>query len=208
MGGSGDLRNFGFALTSPDFEQMRQRSSRGPNFVYDDAAAMAVNLNEIAADYPPKASEPKSGRPVPEMKNVRLAVNVASCDGLPCLVLAGPDEIALEKMKRNLSEVIWDNDVAGLFIFGSTVEKDDLSMIDGKLQSGFLVVRPDAFGVKGEVITTLAGNLTGEALKKELLSAIEDYQRISKTHGMHVREGRQTDIEWKTAVEVPDKRRR
>ena len=49
MGGAEDLRNFGFALASPDFEVILRRSERGPNFVYRDATAMAEELNRVAA---------------------------------------------------------------------------------------------------------------------------------------------------------------
>lgn len=207
MGGNGVLRNFGFALASPDFETILRRSERGPNFVYKNASDMAGELKRLAADYRVDAEAKKVPSALPQMKGVRLGVNVASCDGLPSLLILGSDAADLKEMKDSLSEVIWDEELAGRFIFCSTKNKENLSMIEGKLHRGFLVVRPDEYGVKGTVIKILPGNLAGDRLKEELLAVSKDYKRISKTHGQHVRTGRQAGISWDTEVAVPDRRR-
>lgn len=207
MGGNGDLRNFGFALASPDFETILRRSERGPNFVYKNASDMAGELKRLAADYPVDAEAKKVPSALPQMKSVRLGVNVASCDGLPSLLIVGSDAADLNQMKYSLSKVIWDEDLAGRFICASTKNKENLSMIEGKLQRGFLVVRPDEYGVKGTVIKALPGNLTGDQLKEELLAVSGNYNRISKTHGQHVRTGRRAGISWDAEVAVPDRRR-
>ena len=48
----GDLRNFGYCLLSPDGQRQLRRSTRGPNFAYQNSAAMAADLRMIARQYP------------------------------------------------------------------------------------------------------------------------------------------------------------
>ena len=79
----GDLRNFGYCVLSPDGQRQLRRSTRGPNFAYQNSAAMAADLRLIARQYPAKATAGESTPIVPQMKSVRLGINVASCDGLP-----------------------------------------------------------------------------------------------------------------------------
>ena len=207
MGGAGDLRNFGFALASPDFDLILRRSDRGPNFVYKDASAMADELNRIAEKYPEDLSAGETPPPVPRMKNVRLAVNVASCDGLPSLLVVGSDGASLKRMERSLGELIWDEQLAGLYIYGLTTSADDLSFIEGTGGSGFLVVQPDPYGLGGKVLKALPETLSGEELRGALLDLAGDFDRVPKTHGTHVRNGRRSGIAWETEVEVPDRQR-
>ena len=209
MGGSGDLRNFGFALASSDFKEIFRRSERGPNFVYENAAEMAKELHHVAENHQAKRAEADQWPAVPEMKNVRLALNVASCDGLPGLLVVAGDEASLTGLKHNLSMVVWDKEISGLYVYGSTTAREqDLKMVKGDIpESGYLIVRPDAYGMKAEVIASLPADLSGDDLKSKLLSVASDYKRISKTHGTHVRGGRQSGFSWQTEVQVPDRRR-
>lgn len=199
----GDLRNFGYALASPGFETIVERSNRGPNFTYGSAAEMAAKLNSISADY--TAKEPENSLPgLPKMKDVRLAMNVASCDGLPCLVVFGKDEAELDRLEKKMSVVAWDEEITGKFIYASTSEESDLAELSGgKASSGYLVIQPDPYGVKGELVTVIPEPSSAEDLQSSLLAAIENYERTAKTHGQHVRYGRQNGIAWETQVEVP-----
>ena len=88
----GDLRNFGFCILSPDGKRQLRRSNRGPNFVYANSEEMVADLRQLAKKYSAKATGKESNPPVPRMKSVRLGINVASCDGLPSVVVAGKDQ--------------------------------------------------------------------------------------------------------------------
>lgn len=208
MGGRDDLRNFGYALASPGFEDLLERSDRGPNFTYDSAQEMAEKLNSISKKF--RAREKRNTIPgVPEMKDVRLAMNVATCDGLPCLVVVGKNDDELARLKAKLSVVVWDEEIAGQFICASTTDRSDLDNISGsKSSAGYLVVQPDAYGVKGKTVATIPEPRTADQLKTDLLAAASDYTRLSRTHGQHVRHGRQNGITWETVVEVPERDRR
>ena len=109
----GDLRNFGFCILSPDGKRQLRRSQRGPNFVYADSKEMAADLRQVASQYSAKATGRESHPALPRMKSVRLGINVASCDGLPSVVVLGKDQGEVDRLDKKLSAVIWDEELAG-----------------------------------------------------------------------------------------------
>jgi len=88
----GDLRNFGYCILSPDGKTKLRRSTRGPNFLYANSNAMAADLRQISAQYSGRTTTTTPNGSVPQMKSVRLGINVASCDGLPSVVVFGKDK--------------------------------------------------------------------------------------------------------------------
>ena len=109
FGGEGDLRNFGYAILAPDGKRKLKRSRRGPNFVYRDAKDMAADLRRLAEPYRKSANANKKSTALPAMKSVRLGLNVASCDGLPSVIVVGHDQRELDQLHKQLSDVIWDD---------------------------------------------------------------------------------------------------
>jgi hypothetical protein len=202
----GTLRNFGYCVLSPDGQQKLRRSDRGPNFVYANSNAMAADLRRVASQYRGKTTGADSMPPVPRIKNVRLGINVASCDGLPAVVVVGQDQREVDALNKKLSDVIWNEGLAGKFIYSSTSNRNDLKIIKGVgTRTGILVVRPDTYGLQGQVMTAIAPDVSGEELEKSLLAAASTFRRNSKVHGLHVRNGRQSNTTWETEVPVPDR---
>ncbi|MEM1444247.1 MAG: hypothetical protein AAGF67_18010 [Verrucomicrobiota bacterium] len=201
------LRNFGYALASPGFEDILERSDRGPNFVYGSGEEMAAKLDSISENFTPREST-DSFPGVPKMKDVRLALNVASCDGIPCLVIYGESEAELERLQQKMGVVAWDEEVAGRFIYAVASEEEALEGISGNRSgTGYLIVQPDPYGLEGKVVATVSEPNSADQLKSDLLAAVDDYSRIAKTHGQHVRSGRQNGISWETEVAVPERDR-
>ena len=202
----GDLRNFGFCILSPDGKRQLRRSNRGPNFVYANSKEMAADLRQIAKQYSAKATGKESNPAVPQMKSVRLGINVASCDGLPSVVVAGKDQSEVDRLNKKLSAVIWNEELAGRFIYASTTNLNDLNIVAGaKGKTGILVIKPDAYGMKGELIEAIDADVSNENLKTALVFAADTFIRNSKNHGTHVRNGRRTGQIWETEVPVPDR---
>ena len=200
----GDLRNFGYCLLSPDGQKQLRRSTRGPNFTYQNSAAMAADLRLIARQYPAKATAGVSTPIVPQMKSVRLGINVASCDGLPSVIIVGKDQLEVDQLKKKLSGIIWGDELAGKFIYASTTNPADLKIVPGaQSKTGFLVIKPDVYGLKGQLIKVIDASASSEDLKRSLSLAVNTFTRNSKTHGLHVRNGRQGGKLWKTEVPVP-----
>ena len=204
----GELRNFGYCILSPDGKTKLRRSTRGPNFLYTNSNAMAADLRQISAQYTGRTTTTTSNGSVPQMKSVRLGINVASCDGLPSVIVFGKDQTEVDSLNQKLSGVIWDEQLVGKFIYASTINPADLKTVPGAgFQTGILIIKPDAFGIKGQLITIISAEVSDERLKQALLNAANTFTRISKTHGLHVRNGRQTGTLWKTEVPVPTRER-
>ncbi|MBB73589.1 MAG: hypothetical protein CMJ75_03635 [Planctomycetaceae bacterium] len=200
----GDLRNFGFCILSPDGKRQLRRSNRGPNFVYTDSRAMAADLRQIAGQYVATPRDEQVNPAVPRMKSVRLGINVASCDGLPSIVVFGTGRREVDRMNATLRGVIWDTALAGKFIYSSTTKSSDLKIVVGATtKSGILVIEPDAYGLTGRLIKRIDARVSREELKSELVAAADSFTRRSKTHGLHVRNGRRSGKLWKTEVPVP-----
>ncbi len=206
FGGGDDLRNFGFSILSPDGSKALKQSRRGPNFLYRDADEMHADLRRIASGYTKTKSTDVQG--LPQMKSVRLGLNVASCDGLPCIVVYGKNERELDQWSKTLDEVVWDDALMGKFIYASTTKRTDLKSVSGATpKSGILVIAPNQYGTEGTLIEAIDGKLTGDTLKQKLVSLADSYKRTSKAHGSHVRYGKRDGINWETEVPVPQRRR-
>jgi len=204
----GDLRNFGFCILSPDGKRQLRRSNRGPNFAYANSREMAADLRQIANQYSAKTTGKESNPALPQMKSVRLGINVASCDGLPSVVVAGRNQSEVDWLNQKLSAVIWNEELAGRFIYASTTNLNDLNIVTGaRGKTGILVIKPDAYGMKGELIGVIDADVSKEKLETSLAFAADKFIRRSKSHGTHVRNGRRTGQIWETEVPVPDRTR-
>lgn len=203
---SDDLRNFGFCILSPDGQQKIRRSFRGPNYLYKNSDAMTADLRLIARQYSKQTTSRESHATVPQMKSVRLAINVASCDGLPSVIVVGHDQRELDQLHKQLSDVIWDDALAGKFIYASTTKRSDLNMVPGaQSKSGFLVIEPDTYGTRGRLLDTIPSSASSVDLEQRLTRAANTFTRNSKSHGLHVRNGRRSGKQWQTEVPVPDR---
>ena len=110
------------------------------------------------------------------------------------------------QVDKKTGEVIWKERLAGKFIYSSTTNRNDLKIVKGVgTRTGILVVRPDTYGLQGQVMTAIAPDVPGEDLEKSLLAAANTFRRNSKVHGLHVRNGRQSNTTWETEVAVPDR---
>ena len=96
----GKLRNFGLCILSPDGKTQLRRSVRGPNFVYTNSNAMVADLRMIAKQYPEKKTVKEPSPIIPQMKSVRLGINVASCEGLPSVVVIGENQAEIGQLNK------------------------------------------------------------------------------------------------------------
>ncbi|GIT30239.1 MAG: hypothetical protein Ct9H300mP1_22850 [Planctomycetaceae bacterium] len=141
------------------------------------------------------------------MKSVRLwGINVASCDGLPSVVVFGKNKKDVDQLNSKLSGVIWDETLAGKFIYASTTKFADLKMVSGAtMKPGILVIEPGVYGMSGRMIKMIGASVSRQDLKRDLVVAADTFTRRSKSHGLHVRNGRRGGKTWKTEVPVPNR---
>jgi hypothetical protein len=199
IGASGELENTMFALLSPD-GKLIGRAGRSPGAVYADAAAMAEGLKQVAAKYETR----KEGKwELPVLKNLRLAIDVAACDGLAVVVNLATDQAAAMTQEEALAPVTWKEAVAGKFIYATVTDVKELGIVKGVTRkSGFLVIEPDTYGLSGKALVEIDPKATPKDLEVNLLKGALLHKPVEKDPGAHIREGRRLGIDWKT--EIPD----
>lgn len=140
------------------------------------------------------------------MKNFRLGLNVASCDGLPSVAIFGKSDAEMERMTAKLNEVIWEEDLIGKFIYASPRDFDELQNVSGaRDRSGILIIKPDEFGTKGDLIASIRPDAAIGTIREAMLRAAHEFEREAKSHRLHVRKGKREGEHWETEVPVPDR---
>lgn len=206
----GDLENTVFGLLAPDGKTKLGRTGRSPQHLYGSVSRLASSMETLAAKYP-KAEAPLTSQRLPVMKNLELALNVASCDGLPVLVVAGEDSAAVDRIRGLVAPVIWSEALIGQYICAVVTDPANLALLTGLNQdalehaTGILAVQPDQFGLSGKVLSHYPATITGQDLSAGLLKDARAMPRPVKEHRSHVGLGRQLGVDWKTAIPVEDK---
>lgn len=215
-GRSGELENTVFAMMNPAADEYLVRPGRGPNFAFRSAAEMAEEMERISKQFPGNASVLASELPVPQMKNFRLALNVASCDGLPLVVVLLPDSEPTRKAHgsrpknpalsaSSISQLAYQKPLAGCFHYYVTSDADELKDIEGFAgQPGICLVQPDDYGTHGVVKYQWPGGAELSEVSKALSEFATNSTKAAKIHRRHVIQGRQAGRIWETEVPVTD----
>jgi len=196
------LENTIFAILDP-YGRSIVRGGRSPQMVYRDADDMASNMNEIARYYGSggRSSVPKE---LPTVDTVRLAVDVAACDKRPLVIVVGQTEEERKHLAAQLAPAAWSDKLIGKLVY-TTGSPDDLSMIkNSNRNSGYIFVAPGLFGNDGTAMMQLGTNASVSDLAIASSRAIGMFHPQELSHHEHVRAGRQSGIEWKTAIPVTD----
>jgi hypothetical protein len=202
---SGELENTVFTVLSPDGKRRLARGSRSARQTFGDAARMAEALERIAREHGARAPAADRAPELPAVPGVRLAVNVAACDGLPLAVLFTPAGEPGRALERRLAELAWGGEFLGRFIYARASGAKDLAPIEGaRAEAGLLVVQPDAFGLKGKVLRQAGASASLEELARCLREGAALYRGEEKSFAGHVRGGREKGAFWEAAIPVTD----
>ncbi len=204
VGRDGELQNTVFAILSPDAKQFLCRTARSPNFAFRTPASMAAAMRKISLEFP-GGREPRAY--LPKMKNYRLALDVAACDGLPLIVAVVEESDQVVKMESQLAALAKDTNCGGRVQFVVTDIKDaglsQLSGYDG--EPAIYLVKPGKFGIDGEVIKRFMSQVPPTELRREVAAFADQSLPLTKQHRQHVWAGRQQGIDWKTEIPVTDR---
>ncbi|MFK7767860.1 MAG: hypothetical protein AB8B55_11615 [Mariniblastus sp.] len=201
----GDLENTVFALISPDTKTNLCRPGRAPNFAFRTPEKLADAMKEIAAKYKPNKEEFAKAQRLPQLKNVRLGLNVSSCDGLPSIVCVADSEEDLNTMRAKLTPLAFADELAGKFVYASTVDATELKSVkgyDGK--PGFLLIQPGEYGVDGKLVSALATDVSSDKLETAMIEHAKSTAKTSKNHRDHVNNGSKAGAWWDTEIPVTD----
>lgn len=181
-GRSGQLENTVFAFMDPAARKHLAAPSRGPRGQFSGPREMASAMDQMAQTY--RASAPVSDE-LPKVESLRLALNIAACEGLPVVVVAS------RTAERQLAKAAWSPQNLGQAVY-----------LRAELREGaeaYLIV-PDKFGMKIESSRPLDPKVNAQELHG-LLTAL---QSGPKDHRSHVQEGFAKGIRWETTVPVTD----
>jgi len=202
----GDLENTVFVLLSPDTKENLCRPGRGPQFAYSSPRDLAAGMDEIAKNYQPIERSSGANPKLPQLKDVRLGLNVSSCDGLPSVICVARSDIEAIKMQAALAPLAFCDELAGKFVYSTTTNPDELKTIKNyQGDSGYLIVNPGEFGIDGVLIGRFEIGSETPELKTAMIEYANGVAKVQKNHSAHVRKGMQNGKNWKTEIPVEDK---
>ncbi|HEX3149284.1 MAG TPA: hypothetical protein VHR66_14515 [Gemmataceae bacterium] len=198
--GSGEVENTGFCLLAPDGKKRLSRSARGMDHLYADAAEMAAEMTKIAGTFKPIAV-PSA---LPLAADARLGLDIAAADGLPLVIVVGPDATSRKPLVDRMAKLGWTDEFIGRFIYAEGTAKDVVGVPGVTIDAGIVVIAPDKFGQKGTALRQINVDMTIEKTAESLRLAAKEYQAPAKTFQNHVREGQRLGVFWETKLPVTD----
>ncbi len=207
---SGALENTTYALLSPNGKERLSRTGRSPDFAFGSGSrgrqAMVSRMNELASGYEKQSNAKSNGsRQLPKVPDVRLAMNIASCDNQPLVIAVGKDKSQQKALEATLAKAAWKKSVVGQYQYTSTRYKEDLTYVDGvRVESGYLVVQPGQFGLSAKVLGQLDAKADASAIAELLVAKVIAYKPYSKSSREHISSGTREGIEWETLLPVTD----
>ena len=189
LGGSGEVENTTFALLSPDGKTPLVYSGRSPDFAFVNSQQMAETMGRISDRYRGRASGE-----LPTVVNLRLAVNVGACDGLPVVALVSSDSVQLRNWQSRLAAVAWEPALLGKAIY--CLDRRSTS------KPGLLVLAPGKFGLDSQTLGWLDPD--SATLSADLQRILNGYHAAEKNAHDHIFEGNQRGVHWQTQIPVTD----
>ena len=181
------MQNTAFCIFSPDGKERLSQSGRG--LTRDVRGAEGLDL--MALQFRRKGE--LSDAIVPDFASFRMALNIAAADSRVLVLVAAPNSRIAESEKR-LRSVAWHDDIVGRFHFDFEHDFSSFAKplgIAGEVKPGVYLIRPDPFGVKGEVMQRLSLDVTNEKLTAAMKAANTLYAKTTerKTYQQHVAKG-------------------
>ena len=203
-GRSGSLENTVFAMLDSDGKTKLGRSGRSPDFAFRGVSGFVDGLKKMSAERKLK-SKRYSDTKLPLMKNVDLALNVASCDKIQLIIIVGEDDEKVEQISKRALKLAWGDKTAGQYVFATTTDAKELETISGqKIKNGIVVVEPGQFGMSGDIVATFKPEFDLAKSLAKLVDLAKNYE-VLKEYRSHIRMGISLGIDWKTETPVTDR---
>ncbi len=204
VGRTGDLENTVFVLMTPDTKENLCRPGRSPNFAFRSPSSLAAEMNKIAKVY--KTSADLTNPILPQLKDVRLGLNVSSCDGLPSVICVADENNPADFMQNALAPLAYSKELAGKFVYSTTTDASMLNSIENYSgQPGILLVEPGEYGLDGKLIKQFSPSTKPSVIENALIEYAGAAAKVSKNHSSHVRTGMREGKAWKTEIPIEDR---
>lgn len=211
----GSFANTAFCVLAPDGETRLTSAGRSPGAVFsrrggparsspaEEAKATIAKLQVILKDYPQRKGSAQAV--VQDFHSFRQGLNVASGDQR-LLLLTVASQQQRDKLMPTLQRVLNRPDMIGRYHHDFAEGDQDQNwaeQVEGeKGKVGYLVIRPDSFGLEGTVIAHLPLTATSSELASALSAANTSYAKEEerKVYRDHVREARRNGTYFENAV--------
>ena len=216
-GRSKELENTVFTILAPDGVTPLVRGSRSPLMTFRTKERFLEALAEISEEHgPDETSSKKKGKSdtppaLPTYEDLRLSLDVASCDSRPLVVIHATDDEVLASTRERVARLAWGPHFVGRLHY-AVASAEELEVLTGLPETeedseGFiLVVSPGEYGLTGKVLANVELDAPVADLKDSLDEALGRYDPETKNPGRHVREGRRRGVTWETDIPITDGR--
>lgn len=201
-GRQGKLENTVFCVLDSNGTRRLTRAGRGPGNQFSDAADFASYLESTWERYSKKA-KPLAELPVHD--DLRLALNVASCDLRPLVVLRAKSDKARAQLTSRVAELAWEESHVGrqhFVVLDGAELPEAFAKLD--LKEGLTVLEPNAYGTGATVLAHEKASAKPEALARALDEGRAKHDPDDKVRAQHVRTGRRSGIEWESEIPETD----
>ena len=214
----GNLENTVFTLLTPDGKTKLVTAGRSPVWAFGGVSGRGINaqpeepikkmgqtMEAIALAYPGKGKAVKGSPPLPNLADLRLALNVSAADRQPLVVVYSKSAEERKKMEQELSKVAWSDQFIGEAQYVHASDASEFKSVKNfKATSGFVVVQPGTFGLTGEVIDVIDAQMSGNKLVESLAKALDKHKPSTLTYDQHRQMGVRAGARWKSATPNTD----
>jgi len=181
------LENTVFLLMTPDGKTRLTPGGRTPDWVWEDASAMAQGMKAIAARYRPGGEI----RGVPCMATFRLSLNVAACDSLPLLAAVGAKGEDAAVAAKSLEAIAWAEGLRGRIAFAPPTSIADLAATGIRVDKpGIYFIEPETYGMTGTAKGSVALDAETDAVREFAKAQLGRFVVPVKSERSHIGQGR------------------
>jgi len=215
---SGDLENTVFCVFAPDGQERLTRAGRSPQQQFADPAKFASFLE---SSFEPYAGDAEAITQLPLHDELALALNVASCDSVPLVVLTAESAQELARLEQRVAALAWTGGYVGRQHFVSQITapiEDDAAGEDApaadqgaratdlELEHGVTIVQAGPYGLTAQVLHHVPPSADPAELAEALTHAYAAHDPAQKERQEHVRNARRNGISWDSEIPVTDSR--
>lgn len=194
----GAVLNTTFVMLAPDGTTPLSEAGRSPQQLFrgepDETLSQLLDrMKEIVEEFPGNEA-PRHGR-LPYLADVRRALNVASCDNQPLVVVSVKDPQKLVRAETALARLAWSQEFRGRFAYARSRGEQELEAVSGAPTSdSVFVIQPGMYGLEGTVLEATK-RFDEKGLSSLLQGGLEGYE-IRDKDNRAIRAGKRLGVEW------------
>lgn len=201
-GRDGTLENSIFAILAPDGETPLTRSGRSPSMVFgadSEELSRALLLKEMAKIQKRYPQQKSVSTVLPASLDLRRAMNVASCDLQPLVILFAGEEGQRNQLAHAVAKLAWDTQYRGRYAYAwaqNAVEMEALTgLVVNAEKPSLWIVAPNEFGTEARLLQEVH-DPNPSTLKRAFEAAAKEFTIGSRDSRQHYLRGKAEGVFW------------